>query len=246
MAFYKQKHFGKLKVPITEGAGEPATNVVWTSFSTGKEPENHKIRYFSIYNNWLLRWLHRFIYLHPNIYRFVAKLNLAECAKKAGLKKEPVSAKHIGKTFFDDYESHVISLPCYNEDAVNYEIRKKLFDVFQNKMSEEEFMQMNLSAFNSRLERFEKEINKHELLCVHFFILDSLQHIYYYDKNKILWWYNYIASRLEPVIKKIKGRVYMISDHGQKKGMHTSYGFWSSNKGKIKEKSIVNFYRNLL
>lgn len=250
--FYKQKHFGKLKVPITPGAGEPSTAVVWASFATGKNPEKHKIRYFNVYKNKFFNSIHRFIHLHSKLYDFVARLKISHWPKKLGLKKEAVSRKHIGRTFFDNYESCVISLPCYNEDAINYKIRKKLFDVLEKKMSEEEYERLLLKAFNNRIERFKKEINKHQLLCIHFFILDAIQHVYYYDDERVLWWYQFIASKLKPVLEQIKGKIFIISDHGQKRGMHTNHGFWSTNQKDIGSKrelrnlekaSITDFHK---
>ena len=35
----KQKEYGKIKVPITKNLDEPATEIVWPCFITGKEPE---------------------------------------------------------------------------------------------------------------------------------------------------------------------------------------------------------------
>ncbi len=243
--YFKQKFSGKLEVPILPQDTEPATNVVWTSFSTGKSPEEHKIRYFNVYENPLLNFLYKVIYGNSWMYRLAVKLKLLKLKEKLGLKKKSVSSKQIGRTFLEEYSSKVISLPCYNEDKINFEIRKKLFDVLQNKISEEEYEELLLKAFNSRLKKFEEEINKHELLCIHFFILDAIQHMYYYDENKVIWWYNFVLNKLKPIIEKINGEIYIISDHGQKKGMHTSYGFWSSNSGKIPYSSIIDFHKNL-
>ena len=36
----KQKEYGKVIVPIYQGAGEPVTLVVWPCFITGKEPKD--------------------------------------------------------------------------------------------------------------------------------------------------------------------------------------------------------------
>jgi len=249
LKFYKQKYYGKLEVPIEESNKMPTTPVVWSSFMTGKNKEDHKINNFYTYRFQLINvFLKNFIYKYPKINKITAnllgKLNFQSMVRSLGMRKK-ITKKEVGKTFFDDYESKIISFPCYNEDSVNYEIRKKLLNVLSNKLERKEYEKLLLRAFEDRLSRLSREINKHELLCIHFFILDAIQHVYYNDEETVLKWYKFIEKKLSPIVKKLKGYVFIISDHGAERGVHTNYGFWSSNKVELGKIHIKDFYKVL-
>jgi len=60
----------------------------------------------------------------------------------------------------------------------------------------------------------------------------GIQHVFFRNKIKMMDYYMMFNMFVEDLTKKINDdvAVLIISDHGQKKGIHTEYGFYSCNK----------------
>lgn len=65
----------------------------------------------------------------------------------------------------------------------------------------------------------------------YFWLLDGVQHVYFKNKRKIAEFYILFDEFVGKVRKQLDDDTLLliVSDHGQQNGIHTSYGFYSSN-----------------
>ena len=82
----------------------------------------------------------------------------------------------------------------------------------------------------------------------YFFLLDGIQHVFFQNKLKIMDHYMKFNTFVADLSKKLDDDVVIliISDHGQKKGVHTDYGFYSSNKKLGLDNPKINDFKDLI
>ena len=79
---------------------------------------------------------------------------------------------------------------------------------------------------------------------MYWFCLDGVQHAFFRNKLKIMDFYILFNEFVGKLRSKLSDDVLLliISDHGQEKGIHTDYGFYSSNiKIDMKKDNIIDF-----
>ena len=96
---------------------------------------------------------------------------------------------------------------------------------------------------------FRKLDDDWNLFAVHFFIIDGYNHLFFNKQRKMLELY----PELDELVSNIKARLpkdvffLVISDHGSQNGLHTDYGFYSSNITLgLKNPHICDFYPLIL
>ena len=78
----------------------------------------------------------------------------------------------------------------------------------------------------------------------YFYVLDGIQHVFFKNKMKMMNYYMLFNEFVGKVKENISDdtMVLVISDHGQENGLHTPYGFYSSNiKLGLKNPKISDF-----
>ena len=103
----------------------------------------------------------------------------------------------------------------------------------------EKFLKDLKKEFELKVKKFTEAMDQnYNIIAAHFYILDLIHHYYIKDTEPILEFYDYAAKQLQKILKKTKDKdlIIMVSDHGQKAGIHTKFGFYSSNK----ELGLVN------
>ena len=249
----KQLEYGKIKVPISPGFGEPVTLVVWPCFITGRKAKKMGFDKPIIYRHPL-----RFV-LEKFYFPFVADESISEhediLAEKSGIKSKIVSninyvlmkagmgkypeRKDIKKpTFFDNpnYRSKHKNIPVYDQiftteerdSARNGVIRaisdKKFRKVFEQKLKDE---------LDEGIKNVYNELKKSDwdLFMQYFYVLDGVQHVYFKNKLKVMDYYLKFNKFVGEVKKKLPKdtMLFIVSDHGQENGLHTHYGFYSTN-----------------
>ena len=78
----------------------------------------------------------------------------------------------------------------------------------------------------------------------YFWFLDGIQHVYFKNIKKIAKYYVILDNFVGKLRKRVDNEtlILIVSDHGQKKGMHTSYGFYSVNKKlDLKNPKLIDF-----
>lgn len=237
----KQQEYGKVKISGFEALKTP---VIWGSFITGKLPKEHKVDGF-FKGEHVIRpladlgckiGLDKVIGIHRALHLmgFLRKYN-----------KHDFSRRGI-KTIFDFGKTKAISVPSYNEEIVNDELRDLLRGTLKGRCQEK---LLEARAWESFFEKKEKVLRMlkedWDLFMVHFFITDVLQHCFFFDKARINDLYREMDKTMREISQEIHNNCWklIISDHGMRRGIHTHYGFYSSNKPLgLKEPNITDFY----
>lgn len=215
---FKQAIYGKVEVPLSPRFGEPATPQVIASFLTGKM--QNKTMYFKEFGNPILDFLDKHITFQP-------LRNFAKMLIKG--RKKPVRIKN---TIFEKVKnSKAISVPCYNEEI---DINDKMRYAYKNYSKEDKrFYEIMEEGFNHRKKELFQALNEnYNLIVVHFYFLDLIQHKLREEYDKILKYYKKAGELVKEVKRKIgkNDLLIILSDHGQLAGSHTNYGFYSLNK----------------
>jgi predicted AlkP superfamily phosphohydrolase/phosphomutase len=243
MKIFKQKRFGKIKVPILEKHGEPVTAVVWASFITGKPPEETGITRFKEWN----------IHIISNIDQLAIKSGIklktrkkvGDLLKRIGFKRTAPSKKSyegVGTIFSDFPNSKGISIPSYNEDEEVFKIRRKVILAFDDKGMRKSVVEKIYQMDCEKVDELCRYYLKKDLIMAHLYSLDVVQHLFFSRPKIIRESYEKMGSLIKNIENVISKRdlFMIISDHGQEDGLHTEYGFYSANKD-IEAKSILEF-----
>ena len=243
----KQIEYGKVDL-LLKNNEEPLTPTIWCNFITGKTPDVHGVTAIQKWKYPLLEKfyasLRSFDVKHRGLWRGVLfnifdRMNLFEMrGMRDFFTKEDIKCD----TIFDDIDSTIaISIPSFNEDAINKELRRLVVEGRKSELKKRAH-----EAFIGRKKRFFNALNqKPSLLMVHFFLLDLIQHIFPYDNEYIKKTYERIDSFIGEVKEKFSTNevfLLIVSDHGLLKGYHTPYGFYSCNENlKLKNPKITDF-----
>jgi len=239
--YLKQLEYGKVKALSTEALKTP---VIWASFITGKPPKEHKVDGFFKGEKVIvpLADLGCKIGLDKviGIYRALHLMGLLHKYNKQHLSKAGI------RTIFDFGKTKAISVPSYNEDIVNDELRDLLRGALKGRCQEKELVERAWESFFKEKEEVLRTLKEDwDLYMVHFFITDILQHYFFSDEARINDLYQEMDKTMGEISLKIRNNCWrlIISDHGMKRGIHTDYGFYSSNQPiGLKEPKITDFY----
>ncbi len=246
----KQLEYGKVIVPITKATDEPATEIVWPCFITGKEPKEMGFESAVLYRQ-PYKWFNDHILsIIPSKYDDVHPENIIEqkntkrvlldlmsnILTKIGIFYHPSKSDIKSPTIFDNnsLKTAHFHIPVYDKDPFP-PYRKQIVDVIMKKIPASEFIVECKKSFSERVEELNQYLEKNKdwnLVMMYWFCLDAIQHAFFNNKLKIMDFYlifnEYVGSLKSNLSKDVL--LLIISDHGQKKGIHTDYGFYSCNK----------------
>lgn len=249
----KQTVYGKGKSFITRDV--PYTPTMWTSFITGKYPEEHKI------NTWWT-W---------GIFEHFKKLPIISKIRGKGkfLKLFGINPRRLVKrtdwkvnieTIFDKIRPSIpLFIPAYNESEKFHQFEKELniFDLIRKrgneKMPIETLEEIILKNHQKRKEIMFEEIEKDwKLFMVWFDLCDLFGHVFWtINFPKIRWAYYEFDSLVKKIKEKIKDKYLflIVSDHGMElsedgvTGNHSDHFFWSLNiKTDWRPKDFTSFF----
>jgi len=260
----KQEEYGKIELPIKEKSyiyTEPATLVIWPCFITGHPPKDNGIISIKTYKQ-PIKWFVDNVYSKFkvgayfssrekiegfNFRRWVldtasktlSKLNMARMPNRKDLKTSTIFD-------IDNVRSVHLHVPVYDEDAFpSYRgkevkaIEDKAYRPIHEMLCLQEFKQRTQEVFHWLERKYEWD-----LLMQYFFVLDSIQHVFYNNPKKIAKFYIMFDEFVGKIRQKIDDDTLLliVSDHGQKKGIHTDYGFYSVNKPLgLKNPKLIDF-----
>jgi len=210
-----------------------ATPALWASFITGLHPSTFKVKF-----------------VERNVPDILRKLAFIETVKKLGrlvFKPHPPSVKDRYETIFEKVQP---SLPynvfSYNEDPAQFKLRLK-YSIPKtignyNKCLEacREWMRLTTTL----AKEFARLLKSRDwkLAMTHFYFTDIIGHLYPPMMRRAY----HKADRIARLLKSAVGSeavILIVSDHGMRRGMHTNYGFYSSNISlNLKPKRITDFY----
>jgi predicted AlkP superfamily phosphohydrolase/phosphomutase len=257
----KQVEYGKTELPLLPGQ-EPATVVIWPCFITGKNPKEMGYSTIIVYK-FPIKYLIE-IFLPPIRKIFLSKKEKNKLDKsrnprrkllefigilllKMNMAKSPDRKDIKATTIFDgSLKSIHKHVPVLDEDAFP-SYRKKIVQAVGNSL-DRSILELNyMQEFKQRSNEVFDWIGKNEdtqLFMQYFFLLDSVQHTFYNSPKKIAKYYIIFDNFVKKIREKIDDEtlVLIVSDHGQKKGIHTYYGFYSTNRVlKLRNPGIIDF-----
>jgi predicted AlkP superfamily phosphohydrolase/phosphomutase len=248
LKYLKQKEYGKTIVPLTktEVGSHPATVVVWSCFITGKQPKDMGYETIKISKR------DKFDDIYWKIKtRFPKSEKIFKYFHRTSRSTTPTRKDIKAPTFFDNKDIKTIHLhvPVYDNNAFpeyrgvgTYRaVSDKYYRKIYEKGCNEEFKKRTEEVFNL--------LNKDwDIAMQYFFLLDGIQHVFFKNKLKIMDYYmkfnNFIAELKEKIEEDIA--ILIISDHGQKKGVHTDYGFYSCNKKLGLQKPKISDFKAII
>ena len=257
----KQIEYGKTVVPIIKGWKEPATVIVWPCLITGVEPEEMGFTTPILFVQpfkWFFENIHRpirdFMFRHSYVDNVSEKkvgqevLNIfKDVTKNAGFTRPPSKRDIKAPTIFDNkkIKSVHLHIPVYDEELDTLE-RWIIFDVMDKKIKTSDFVKKYEKEFEDRCKEVFHYVEKNDwdLFMTYFYCLDPIQHALFNRKLTIMNWYLKFNEFVGELKKRLPKDVLLliVSDHGQEKGIHTSYGFYSCNKKLgLKNPKIIQF-----
>lgn len=232
-----QLECGKIRVPIHEEFGQPYSPQVWASFLTGHVMEPLKFEYFGI---------REFIWRLLVFFRKRIPVSLGLARRVKGVNEFP-KLRH--KTFLETINATEINMPYYSFDN---KAREMVREFAKKNISIERVWNDLYELFKKRKKQFisgiRKQIKSSDLVVAYTHILDSIQHIFYSQPEKIEKFYRemdkYVSFLKTFLPKEIL--FIIVSDHGfnLQEGTHSDYAFYSSNKVlSPKPTDITDFYK---
>ncbi len=246
----KQSKYGKLEINLPR----LITPEIWTSFLTGKKPSEHGVRVW--YAN-VLRFIgklkisdkigKKFGFLQPLITKgnFTVR-DLLQSTVDPNTKFAEIMRGESGiRTVLDYAERPRLVLNPFSESKFDYgqkyeRLRKKLVRSMEDSDEREELKEEMLEFYDGKKRAIIEDVGLDwDFFITHIYISDVFQHIFWNDEKTIMNLYWDIDDFVGRVKEKIPDdtKVLILSDHGQEKGIHTPYGFFSYNE------SLVNWIR---
>jgi len=244
LKFLKQKEYGKIIVPLTKTSlgSHPATVVVWSCFITGKQPQEMGYETVKIAKRdkiddlyWAIRT------------RFPKSENIFKYFHRKSRNTNPTRNDIKAPTLFDNknIKSVHLHVPVYDNNAFPEYRGVGTYRAVSDKYYQKIYEKGCNKEFDERSEEVYKLIDKDwDIAMQYFFLLDGIQHVFFRNKLKIMDYYMKFNMFVANLTKKLDDDIFIliISDHGQKKGLHTDYGFYSSNiKLGLKNPKISDF-----
>ena len=99
---------------------------------------------------------------------------------------------------------------------------------------------------NNELMNYMENRGDLDLIMMYWYCLDPIQHALFKNKLIIMDFYLKFNEFVGKLKKKLSDDdiILILSDHGQEKGIHTAYGFYSCNKKLgLKNPKIIDFKR---
>jgi hypothetical protein len=257
LKYLKQAEYNKISVPIPDGFEDPATVIVWPCFITGKEPKDMGYTNTEIHKSIATDMIDKFVEVKKKLPIFVKRkfaeiyiglsmsirrsLNLEKRTPRRGDIKAP--------TIFDskEYKSVHRHIPVYDS---SFSMRMGVIEAINDKTRRSQYEKDCLREFYDR----KKEVfdimmdERWDLFMEYFHCLDSIQHVFYKNKPKILNYYLLFNSFVEELTKILPEDVILliVSDHGQENGLHTKYGFYSCNKKLNLNKPKITDFKEII
>ena len=254
----KQEEYGKVELPLDRKDGyfysEPVTLIIWPCFITGKLPKEHGVDTIIRYPfNFLYRaYLKLFSGNNEHFtpvkeYKTLRRKILDKISRaiyRVSISREPERKDLKSSTIFDMPGAIHLNIPVYDKGALP-SYRRKAIDAIEDKAYRPVFELQCIQEFKERTkEVFEWLEKEWRLFMQYFWLLDGIQHVFYNQPKKIAKFYLMFDEFVGKVREKIDNETLLliISDHGQKNGIHTNYGFYSLNKALgLKNPKLIDF-----
>lgn len=243
----KQEEYGKVIVPINKKTNSPVTPQVWASFLTGEiqdanfEEKSENQGFLLIYQ--LLGYTKRFFNPGWGIMHFLHR--------KMKIHKD--FSRLNSTTFLERCNSDYYNIPFYDFSKNDIDYFFKMDEYLSGRINLNSYRNYLIKSFKNIKSRIILKLKKShaDLFFCYFHNLDYVQHFFFHDLEFLQESYKAYDNLIGKIRKKFDPYIILIiSDHGQKKGMHTNYGFYSLNKkmdiGNPRMTDFYNLFMNQL
>ncbi|MFQ5950799.1 MAG: alkaline phosphatase family protein [Candidatus Geothermarchaeales archaeon] len=239
LAALKQSSFAKIDILDIREA-QRSTPLLWASFITGMKPSQHGLKTWRSFDHPLVDWLGSKAPVFRNSFFWKALHKLGFESHPSSIKKSKIP------TIFEHVPSYVaISVPGFNMYP-EYLERLNLVESFEDPLQRAQFTEFVERMHERTLDELSEKIEADwQLLMVHTWKLDLLNHLYYRDSGLVSRLYDEMDRLAGAVSRRIDDGIFLIvSDHGTWRGFHTDYGFCSVNIDvELGRPKITDFYR---
>jgi len=196
-----------------------ATPALWSAFITGLPPSSFEARF-----------------VERNVPEFLRRIAFVEAIKKLGrlvFKPRPFSVKGRYETIFEKVQP---SLPynvfSYNEEPIQFKLRLK-YSIPETIGNRDKCLDACREWMTLTTELTDKFVNllkggDWRIAMTHFYFTDIIGHLHPPMMKKAYLEADSIAQLLRSSVDS-ETMVLIVSDHGMRRGVHTEYGFYSSN-----------------
>jgi hypothetical protein len=258
----KQKEYGKTILPIY-GGEEPNTRIVWPCFICGCMPKDMGYVTSRVFPKPLQFFVNIFspiikssfnpqtdapedITVRQKNPKLGAIMKFYDIFEKLDMARNPTRNDIKSSTMFDDDPRRIsLHVPIYNEWLPD--ICFRTIEAIEDKNYRPIFNYNCLKEFNNRsneIMSWLKKKDEWDLFMNYFWFLDGIQHVYFNNPRKIAKFYIMVDEFIKKLTKKLDSETMLliVSDHGQKKGIHTPHGFYSTNmKLGLKNPKLIDF-----
>lgn len=246
-----QEEFGRVELPEMD---QIHTQVIWPTFFTGLMPEEHGITLGTRHE-----WTNPVVRLAERTLGWVlpesTRSKIGSVLRSSGFGITYKDSQYFEDNDIDTLFSHVpataISVPGYNEESINEEIRIEMHNVLETGGPFDSFIEKCQELFDERSRRVLDAVNADDrLVMAHLYTPDAVGHVCYNDPGKLSECYHHVGEFVTDVrdAASEEDLVIVVSDHGMKEGQHTPYGFYSVSKSLDwgKKIPITDFYGLIL
>ncbi len=258
----KQEEYGR--IDLTEfkqhsPTGEPFTPVIWSSFITGKMPDQTGITIERVDSNSIVDTAKRLVFRFNLTDRIVDALSIRrwEIAKRMrrlthskfaharGVKQawetdEEYYRKMKLKTIFDfSRKPAIVAMPAFksSEHTAAKETHaavKKTWERFtKGEITGAEFLQKETRLFEKEIDEALVLLKKEwDLFVFYTKTLDYVGHFFAWNTKAMWLFYERADKFIEEIENRVRGDAFIlvISDHGmQRNGVHSDHAFYSTN-----------------
>ncbi len=230
-----------------------ATPMIWSSFLTGKPPEEHKMYFFTTTGNRFIEGIRRTLFEHNVKYYTIRRIGklFEPFLKLMGIKRRVPRREDLKlPTFFDLAKNPLpINVIMYNEWKESEELKFKysIVNAVGNPILTKKVINEWRKIFLKQKEIVLKRLNDNwDLLMTHVYLTDVAGHLYYNRYRKLVQIYKEMDKFAGEVKKRLDDSAFIliVSDHGMKRGMHVPRSFYSTNiKPVFTPKKITDFYK---
>ena len=220
---------------------EYADSIFWSTFLTGKDPDEHKMYYLATSGNRVIEWFKQILFEKKIKHSTVRKIErfTKPFFKMIGITSRLPDMRDLKqKTIFDLVERPLpINVLMYNKWIEFSELRARTIDVLNKAFRDLELTEKLVDDWRNMYFKQKKEVIKSlneewDIIMTHVYITDAAGHLYSNQYNK----YIDICKELNEFIKEVdeiaqdSAMIMVVSDHGMKKGAHQPRAFYSFNK----------------
>ncbi|MGC9553755.1 MAG: alkaline phosphatase family protein [Thermoplasmatota archaeon] len=261
----KQEEYGKTRLPLRPDQ-EAATVIIWPCFITGKEPRAMGYSTIHVFPQPMQAMIEL---IYPHLRKMFIDYEAGDVTeKKAGkqsmldraasllhslnLAHSPSRSDIKADTMFDDdrWRSVHLHVPVYDDDAFP-SYRRNVVKAIEEKAYRPILEMACKQEFRHRARELMDWLERKDewdLLMQYFFVLDAVQHVFFANEKKMAEFYLMFDEFVSNLRRQIDDDMLLliVSDHGQKKGIHTNYGFYSVNKPLgLKNPNLIDFRRKI-